>query len=71
MSYESVLANISFDSGSHYWEVIVDQFIDMEDLYIGIAKKNVHLYTRATETGCFWGWMCSGDKKFESSTRAV
>mmetsp|Transcript_43391 Transcript_43391/g.51032 ORF Transcript_43391/g.51032 Transcript_43391/m.51032 type:complete len:182 (+) Transcript_43391:1-546(+) len=65
--HETVLANIGFDSGQHYWEISIDTFVDIEDIYIGVAKKNVGLYTRATDTGCFWGWMCTGDRKFESS----
>lgn len=44
-SFETVLANIFFENGSHYWEITVDTFIDMEDIYIGICKKNVNLYT--------------------------
>lgn len=49
--YESVLANIGFDSGQHYWEVTVDAFVDLEDIYVGVAKHNIGLYTRATDTG--------------------
>jgi len=27
----------------------------------------VNLYTPATDTGCFWGWIATGEKKFESA----
>jgi hypothetical protein len=45
-----VLANIGFDSGTHYWEVTVDAFVDIEDIYVGIAKHNVKLDVRATDS---------------------
>lgn len=50
-NYETVLANIGFDSGTHYWEITVDAFVDIDDVYVGITKQNVGLYTRATDTG--------------------
>ena len=65
--HETVLANIGFDSGQHYWEITVDAFVDLEDIYVGVAKHNIGLYTRATDTGWFWGWIWTGDKKFEST----
>ena len=49
--HETVLANVGFDSGKHYWEITVDAFVDVEDVYIGIAKNTVDLYTRASDTG--------------------
>lgn len=66
--HETILANVGFDSGRHYWEVIVDTFVDIEDISIGVAKNNIDLYTRASETGNFWGWICTSDRKFESSS---
>lgn len=64
-THETVLANVGFDSGSHYWEVTIDTFVDLDDIYIGVAKNVVNLYTPATDTGCFWGWIATGEKKFE------
>jgi len=58
--YESVLGNIGLDSGRHYWEVKVDRYINDEDVFIGVAHKDVPLYTRPPETGQFWGYLCTG-----------
>ena len=30
-------------------------------------KNNVGLYLPATDSNCFWGWIATGDRKFESS----
>jgi hypothetical protein len=65
-TYETVLANIGFDSGSHYWEISIDAFVDIDDVYIGVARNNVSLYTAATESSSFWGWVATGDRKFET-----
>jgi hypothetical protein len=66
-TYETVIANIGFDSGSHYWEINIEAFVDIDDVYIGISKSNVGLYSPATDSGCFWGWIATGDRKFEST----
>lgn len=65
IDYETVLANIGFSSGSggtsrHYWEIKLDTFVDMEDIFVGIARRNVDLYVRAWDSGSFWGWVCTG-----------
>jgi tripartite motif-containing protein 9/67 len=31
-------------SGKHYWEIKIDKFVDEEDLFIGIARKEIDLY---------------------------
>lgn len=31
-------------SGRHYWELKIDKFVDDEDLFIGIARKEIDLY---------------------------
>lgn len=67
-TYETVLADINFESGSHYWEIKIDHFIDVEDIFIGITKRDINYYCKATEIGCFWGWMCTGDQKVESTS---
>jgi tripartite motif-containing protein 9/67 len=62
--FETVLATEGFSSGSHYWELKIDTFVDLEDLYVGIAKKNTDLYQRACDCNTFWGWMCCCGRKF-------
>jgi tripartite motif-containing protein 9/67 len=44
IDFETVLANVGFCSGRHYWEIKLDTFVEMEDIFVGIAKRNVDLY---------------------------
>jgi tripartite motif-containing protein 9/67 len=65
IDYETVLGTIGFSSGNgghsrHYWEIKLDTFVDLEDIYVGIARRNVDLHMRAWDTGSFWGWICAG-----------
>ena len=55
-----MLANVGFNSGRHYWEIKLDTFVDMEDIFVGVARRNVDLNLRAWDTGTFWGWVCTG-----------
>ena len=69
IDYETVLGTVGFSSGSgghsrHYWEIKLDTFVDMEDIFVGIARRNVDLHMRAWDTGSFWGWICTGNRKF-------
>jgi hypothetical protein len=32
----------------------------MEDIFVGIARRNIDLYMRPWDTGSFWGWICTG-----------
>ena len=59
MDYETVLASVGFNNGRHYWEIKLDVFVEMEDIYVGIARRNIDLYTRAWDTGSFWGFICA------------
>ena len=45
-------------SGRHYWELKIDKFVDDEDLFIGIARKEIDLYAQPITTGMFWGYIC-------------
>ena len=64
MDYETVLASVGFNSGRHYWEIKLDVFVEMEDIFVGVARRGVDLHTRAWDTGSFWGWICAGGRKF-------
>ena len=55
-----MLASVGFNNGRHYWEIKLDTFVEMEDIFVGIARRNIDLYTRAWDTGSFWGWICAG-----------
>ncbi len=63
IDYENVLASVGFNSGRHYWEIKLDTFVEMEDIFVGVARRNIDLYIRAWDTGSFWGWICAGYDK--------
>ena len=60
IDHQTVLATIGFETGKHYWEIKLDTFIDMEDIFIGVARRTVDLTIRAWDSGPFWGWICTG-----------
>ena len=60
IDYETVLATVGFNSDRHYWEIKLDTFVDMEDIFVGVAKRGMDLYIKAWESGAFWGWICTG-----------
>ncbi len=64
--YQTVLGTLAMSSGKHYWEIKIDKFVDEEDLFIGIARKEIDLYVQPTTTGLFWGYMCLCARKFGS-----
>lgn len=61
--YQTVLGNILMNSGRHYWEVRIDLGNDEEDLFIGIARKNINLNTNPMSSGLFHGYMALGARK--------
>ena len=60
IDYETVLATVGFSNGRHYWEIKLDTFVEMEDIFVGVARRNTDLYLRAWDTNSFWGWICTG-----------
>ena len=60
IEYETVLATVGFSSGRHYWEIKLDTFADLEDILIGVARRNIELRMKAWDSGSFWGWICTG-----------
>ena len=60
IDFETVLATVGFDSGKHYWEIKLDTFVDMEDIFVGVSRRSIDLNIRAWDSGFFWGWICTG-----------
>lgn len=52
------------NSGRHYWEIKIEKYVDEEDIFIGIARKEIDLYTQPTTTGHFYGYICLCARKF-------
>jgi tripartite motif-containing protein 9/67 len=51
---------VGFNSGRHYWEIKLDTFVDLEDILIGVARRNIELSMKNWDNGSFWGWICTG-----------
>mmetsp|Transcript_27636 Transcript_27636/g.49869 ORF Transcript_27636/g.49869 Transcript_27636/m.49869 type:complete len:282 (-) Transcript_27636:4031-4876(-) len=62
--YEHVLANCSFSTGSHRWELVIDSFTEHEDLFIGVAQPDFPQYARPPDAGRFWGFIGTNGNKF-------
>jgi tripartite motif-containing protein 9/67 len=66
VEYETVLGNIQINSSSsvrHYWEIKIDKFVDLDDIIIGVSQKGMDIRQRPFDTGKFWGWICTGNRK--------
>eukprot|EP00331_Platyophrya_macrostoma_P005446 CAMPEP_0176408176 /NCGR_PEP_ID=MMETSP0127-20121128/1806_1 /TAXON_ID=938130 /ORGANISM="Platyophrya macrostoma, Strain WH" /LENGTH=343 /DNA_ID=CAMNT_0017787433 /DNA_START=28 /DNA_END=1059 /DNA_ORIENTATION=+ len=64
--YQTVLGSLQLSAGRHYWEVKIDKYGDEEDLFVGIARKEINLNAIPLETKMFWGYMVCGAKKVGS-----
>ena len=42
-NYHTVLGNIEFNNGRHYWEIKLDKYVDEDDIFIGVAKPDIEL----------------------------
>ena len=66
ISYDTVLGNTCFTSGTHIWEIRLDFLVEYgeeEEIFIGVARPKVELNKHPTEEE-YWGFMCLGRKKF-------
>lgn len=52
------------NTGSYYWEIKIQKFVDEEDIFIGVAKKDIDLYVQPSTTKKYWGYMCLCGRKF-------
>ncbi|KAM3135484.1 negative regulation of SNARE complex assembly [Paramecium bursaria] len=63
--YQTVLGTLAIGSGRHYWEIKIDKYVDEEDIFIGIAKKDIDLYVQPTSSQqMFYGYICLCGRKF-------
>jgi hypothetical protein len=75
-SYEAAIGDRGFIRGRHYWEVVIDQYRESEDMWFGVCKKPIDCNANSPPlTGNFWSFLCSyGNKCFttrESYYRTV
>eukprot|EP01017_Pseudomicrothorax_dubius_P026543 TRINITY_DN2971_c0_g2_i13.p1 TRINITY_DN2971_c0_g2~~TRINITY_DN2971_c0_g2_i13.p1 ORF type:complete len:353 (-),score=65.49 TRINITY_DN2971_c0_g2_i13:1-1059(-) len=63
VDYQTALGSVGFSSGRHYWELKIDKFVDEEDLFVGVARRNINLNMRPNDTKNFWGYMPLCGKK--------
>lgn len=43
MGYETVLGSVSLSSGTHYWEIIIEKFVEIDDIIIGVSLQGMDL----------------------------
>ena len=43
VDYETVLGSISISSGTHYWEIKIDKFVELDDIIIGVSQKGMDI----------------------------
>lgn len=63
VDYETVLGSISINSGTHYWEIKIEKFVELDDIIVGVSQKGMDIRQRPFDTGKFWGWICTGGRK--------
>lgn len=63
-AYETIVAVNSLHEGTHSWHFIIENYIQDEDIFLGVALPDLNFYERPPETGKFWGYLCSNGKKF-------
>jgi hypothetical protein len=58
--FRSSIANTSFNSGTHYWEVVADARTENE-FKIGVIKnRNIDLKTSFSDYSCGWAYYATG-----------
>ena len=43
IEYETVLGTVAMNAGTHYWEIKIDKFVELDDIIIGVSRKDVDI----------------------------
>jgi len=58
--FRSTIANVGFESGTHYWEIVADARTENE-LKIGVIKnRDIDLKTSFSDYSCGWAYYATG-----------
>ena len=57
------MASVCMSSGVNYWEIIIDKFVDLDDIIIGVVGKGYHAKNQLFDCGKFYGWIATGGRK--------
>jgi len=68
--YKTCYADMCMESGEYYWEVRVDNYVNEEDVFLGVARWGVSLEgsTAPYNTRFFWSYCCSDGQKTGPNT---
>lgn len=70
-AYESIVSEVGFAKGNHYWEVTLDCFGTEEDIFIGVCKDHFKVDRHGCETpNMAWGWQCTSSRKMGPSSES-
>lgn len=43
IEYETVLGTVTMSTGTHYWEIKIEKFVELDDIIIGVARKDIDI----------------------------
>lgn len=73
--YQSVLANVGFDTGTQFWTMAIDIYGHEKDVFIGVTRMEpnqvglLNYSKHLIESGACWGWMCTDGTKIGSTVQ--
>jgi hypothetical protein len=66
--YETVMGQIGFSEGKHYWEITIDSYNTERDLFIGVCNERAPVHGFVLEkSDTAWGWFCSMARKMSTN----
>mgnify|MGYP001015546787 FL=1 len=64
-NYSTCFGNAQMESdGRYYWEFKLDNFCEVEDIFVGVANRTVDAQACPTHSGGYWGYMPLCAKRF-------